>query len=241
MAARAQALADRAEARLGARAERFEMRHDARAARSATLAMRQSDRRTNHQVLGAVLLAVGGNWLLAELGLFPFGWPGLLAAGLMTLGIAMISTAKAGRTKPLVAIGVLMTVLLAMSSGVAGGFGGADVGDEFHRITSPENLLPVYENGIGDMVLDLSGLKLDGVHEVRASTTVGDLNVVLPRDMAVRVVAKVAGPGDVDVLGTEREGFGQELPYTSPGFAEAAERLELVLETGVGDITVEHR
>lgn len=241
MAVRAQALADRAEARLGERADRFEARRDSKASRSALAAMRESDRRTNHQVLGAVLLAIGGNWLLAELGLFPFGWPGLLAAGLMTLGIAMISTAKAGRTKPLVAIGVLMTVLLAMSSGVAGGFGGADVGDEVHRITATENLLPVYETGIGDMVLDLSGLELVEAREVRVITRVGDVEVVLPRNMEVRVVAKVGGVGDVSVFGTESEGFGRELPFTTPGFAESTRRLELQIETAVGDIHVERR
>ena len=241
MAARAQALADRAEARLESRADRFELRNDVKASRALTMARRNSDRRTNHQVLGAVLLAIGGNWLLAEIGLFPFGWPGLLAAGLMTLGIAMISTAKAGRTKPLVALGVLMTFLLAMSSGVGGGFGGADVGDEFHRISSTENLLPVYENGIGDTVLDLSSLELKGAHEVEISTKVGDVGVVLPRGLAVRIVAEVAGIGDLNVLGTEREGFGLRLPYTSPGFESAPDRLELRLETGVGDITVEER
>lgn len=201
-------------------------------------AMRESDRRTNQQVLGAVLLAIGGNWLLAELGLFPFGWPGLLAAGLMTLGIAMISTAKAGRTKPLVAIGVLMTLLLAMSAGVGGGFGGADVGDEYHRITTPDNLLPAYKNSVGDMVLDLSGLKLDGKREVHVATNVGDVEVLLPRGMEVKVMAKVHGVGDVSVLGTEAEGFGRSVPYSSAGFAEARQRLELHIETAVGDIAV---
>jgi len=97
------------------------------------VARRESDRRTNHQVLGAVLLAIGGNWFLAELNLFPFGWSGLIATGLMTLGIAMISTAKAGRTKPLVAIGVLMTVLLAMSSGVTRPVTGRDLEVRFEE------------------------------------------------------------------------------------------------------------
>ena len=80
-----------------------------------------------------MLLAIGGNWFLAELNLFPFGWSGLIATGLMTLGIAMISTAKAGRTKPLVAIGVLMTVLLAMSSGVTRPVTGRDLEVRFEE------------------------------------------------------------------------------------------------------------
>ena len=186
------------------------------------------------------MLAVGGNWLLAELGLFPFGWPGLLAAGLMTLGIAMIGTAKAGRTKPLVALGILMTFFLAMSSGVAGGFHGPVVGDQMHRITTVEELRRTYENGLGDMTLDLTRLELDTPREVSVSARVGDVEVVLPEGMPVRIEARIAGPGDIKLFGLEREGLGgSDLAYASPDFVEVADRLVLRLETGVGDITVE--
>lgn len=188
-----------------------------------------------------MLLAIGGNWFLAELGLFPFGFTGLLAVGLVTLGIAMIGTAKAGRTKPLVALGILMTFLLAMSSGVAGGFQRPDVGDEVYRISSAEILGPVYENGLGDIKLDLSGLDLDEPRVVDVSARVGDVEVVLPEGMPVRIEARVAGPGDINLLGVEREGFGgSELTHASPNFTEAPNGLVLRLETGVGDITVEH-
>lgn len=241
MAARAQALAERAEARLGGRVERFEARHDAKASRAVTLATRQSDRRTNHQVLGAVLLAVGGNWLLAELDLFPFGWPGLLAVGLMTLGLALIGTAKAGRTKPMVAIGVLMTVLLAMSSGVNGAVG-PGFGDVHYAPTSAAQLQDLYQRKLGDLTLDLRSIELDsGLHRTTASVGLGDIDVMVSGDVAVRVVAENA-LGDIDLPGPTRvEGGSETVTYQSSGYETASTKLEVLLRTSIGDITVERR
>lgn len=221
------------------RAELSDSNHEAKRSRSVALAMRQADRRTNHQVLGAVLLAVGGNWLLAELNLFPFGWPGLLAVGLMTLGLAMIGTAKAGRTKPLVALGVAMTVLLAMSSGVGGEVGRPAIGDRSVVISSPAQLEPVYDMTMGDMTLDLTRLELDERQTVEASVRVGDILVIVPEDLPVRVEAEVSGPGDIDLFGSRTEGINPDDEHEDEGFATAPVRLVLQLSAAVGDITVE--
>lgn len=221
-------------------ADRLAKRAATLATKQAERASRQSDRRTNHQVLGAVLLAVGGNWLLAELGLFPFGWPGLIAVGLMTLGVALIGTAKAGRTKPMVAIGILMTVVLAMSSGVGGAVGGG-FEDGTYVVRSQAELLDLYERRLGDLTLDLRNLDLDESDHVSGVTRVGDVRVILPRDLAVSVTAEVHGPGEIDILGTKDDGIRTTMTYESPGFQGAGDRLALRLETTVGEIKVERR
>ena len=212
-----------------------------KAAAAARRARRESDRSTNFQVLGAVLLAIGGNWLLAEVGLFSLGWPGLLAVALMTLGVGLIGTAKAGRTAPMVFIGVALTVALAISSGVSGPFRGPSFADETHTPTSLSDLRTSYEGDVGDMTLDLSGLEFDGAsRKVSASIRVGDLTVLFPEGVAVSIDAEVGALGDIDLLGQKEDGFGPDHTYKSSGFDAAASRLELDLDVGgFGDIVVE--
>ena len=242
MAARAEVLAARAEARGAAQEDLGGLRRKAAEARSVARAMRESDRRTNQQVLGAVLLAIGGNWLLAEFGLFTFGWPGLFAVALMTLGVAMVSTAKAGRTKPLIALGIVLTLGLAMSSGVSGPVRGSFIGDGQHSPQTVEELPSVYEQGIGDLVLDLSGLDLADLTEpaeVRASLGLGDLVVILPTDAAVDIRAGVGWAGEISALGHESSGLRPELNRRS-GPRPSALNLNLDIST-FGDITVERK
>lgn len=203
--------------------------------------MRESDRRTNQQVLGAVLLAIGGNWLLAEIGLFTFGWPGLFAVALMTLGLAMVGTAKAGRTKPLIALGVLLTVGLAMSSGISSPVRGQAFGDRLYVPQTADDLRERYSLTVGDLTLDLRELELGEIQrEVFANVRVGDLRVLVPEGLPVRVHADVGGPGDIRLFEKRADGLGEDLGYRSDDFEAASARLVLDLTvSGVGDITVE--
>lgn len=249
MAARAQALAAKAEARLAAHedlraapADRG-ARQEAAVSRGVARAMRESDRRTNQQVLGAVLLAIGGNWLLAEFGLFTFGWPGLFAVALMTLGMAMLGTAKAGRTKPLIALGIVLTIGLAMSSGVGGPVRGPFVGDQLAAPSSFSQVRDSYEHNVGDMTLDLRRVDFEPVlKSVDVTLVVGNLEVVLPQGVAVDVAAEIGGIGDISLFGQESGGFNAEDQFTDEGWETAESRLDLDLTVkGIGDITVVRR
>ena len=205
-------------------------------------AVRESDRRTNQQVIGAILLAIGGNWLLAELGFFSLGWPGLFAIALMTLGMSMVGTAKAGRTAPLVVLGIFLTMGLVMSSGVSNPLKNKAVGDEVHTPESPSELLSLYEHDLGDITLDLSDLKLDQRHDIDVKLGVGDIKVVVPADVAVKVNAKVGPFGDIELFDTAAEDRfgGEEGEHQDSTWSEAAARLNLDLDVGAfGDITVE--
>lgn len=205
-------------------------------------AVRESDRRTNQQVLGAVLLAIGGNWLLAEFDLFTFGWPGLFAVALMTLGMAMVGTAKAGRTKPLIALGIVLTLGLAMSSGVGGALGGG-FGDVHHTPQSASQLEAVYQREIGDLILDLRNVDPGpGIQRTSASVGFGDVDLVVPDDIAIRVIAVVDRFGDINLPGSlHANGINERATYQSKDFETADEKLEVSLYTSVGDITVELR
>ena len=213
-----------------------------RASSEYAKAVRESDRRTNQQVIGAILLAIGGNWLLAELGLFVLGWPGLFAIALMTLGMAMVGTAKAGRTAPLVVLGIFLTMGLVMSSGVGNPLRDKAVGDQVHAPESAEELRSVYEHDLGDLTLDLSDLNLDRRHDVDVKLGVGDLKVVVPAGMAVKVDAKVGPFGDIQLFdaAAEDEFGGEQGEHQDPTWSEATARLDLDLDVGAfGDIIVE--
>lgn len=205
--------------------------------------MRESDRRTNQQVLGAVLLAIGGNWLLAEFELFTFGWPGLFAVALMTLGIAMVCTAKAGRTKPLIALGIVLTFGLAMSSGIGSPVRGQAFGDRLYIPETAADLREQYDLTVGDLTLDLRELNLGQIQRrVEANVRVGELRVLVPASLPVRVHADIGGPGGIELFEQRANGIGEHLISESDDFEEAKSRLDLDLTvSGVGAITVERR
>lgn len=108
--------------------------------------------------------------------------------------------------------------------------------------------------GVGDSDLDLSGLHLSeltvktGVgkttvtlpgHNRYAATIeggVGELVVLLPEGAAARINVET-GLGNVSVLGN----FTQEgNVYQTAGYDEAADRLDLHLKAGIGQVTVRH-
>ena len=109
------------------------------------------------------------------------------------------------------------------------------------------------ETGVGESVLDLEGLKVTNlslkvsvgratVHlpatgTVAASITggVGQITVRIPKGVQARIRAQ-NGLGAVNVLGDfKHEGN----VYTSSGYAGASNRVDLQIEGGVGQITVE--
>lgn len=106
--------------------------------------------------------------------------------------------------------------------------------------------------GVGDAQLDLAGLQLEQL-DVRAGIGdlaltlpghgrvhadveggTGDTVVHIPAGVAARITAQ-AGLGPVTLL---VDGKREPLPYTSPGYASAASRVDLTVRSGVGAITL---
>ena len=78
---------------------------------------------------------------------------------------------------------------------------GNGVGDRDVAVTSVENLQSNYELGIGTLDLDLRQLKLPvGETHVNANVDVGDLHVLVPAGVALRVHGS-AEIGEVDLPG----------------------------------------
>ncbi|NIV39273.1 MAG: hypothetical protein GWN58_60640, partial [Anaerolineae bacterium] len=109
--------------------------------------------------------------------------------------------------------------------------------------------------GVGNTELDLSGLDLEalsadmgvgrikvvlpetGQFEAKLSQGVGIVEIVIPRGMAVRIEADTALAGRQlpDDL------VKQEEYYTSPGYAGAANRVEIDAGVAIGMLTVRYQ
>jgi lia operon protein LiaF len=65
----------------------------------------------------------------------------------------------------------------------------------------------------------------------------GDLKIIVPRDLAVRVTAS-AGLGDVRVFGERIDGFSPHIDFKSDDYATATRKLDIEASVGMGDVKV---
>ena len=113
---------------------------------------------------------------------------------------------------------------------------GNGVGNRDIAVTSVENLPSNYELGIGTLDLDLRQLKVPvGETHVNANVDVGDLHVLVPADVALRVHGS-AEVGEVDLP----DGIGGEGRNVESDLVETGLRV-LVIDghVGVGSVRIE--
>lgn len=185
------------------------------------------------------LLVVGGLlWLGTEAGLLEVSWRTALALAVLAVGALLLLTARARHAGGLVPLGIVLSVLLLLTSVLPGVPVEGGVGNRDHRPGSAAELQQSYELGTGTLVLDLRGLDGASGAAVAGTTTevqvgMGEIQVRLPEDLAVDVRAS-AGTGEVDVLGTREDGLSPEV-RTVVGDGDA---LVLELHVGLGNVEV---
>jgi hypothetical protein len=197
----------------------------------------------------AVLLVAGGAlWLLTALDIVTLSATGVLAGGLVLIGLALVVGAWRGRAYGLVPLGVVLAALLVAGEVLDVPFD-AGIGDRTLTVETAAALRDDHRLFLGDLTVDLTGAPLpEGrATEVEASVGVGDLHVIVPRDATVGVHATsragdlVASRGDGVSPGRTRgdEDVGIDESFTIDGPA-GGPRLDLDLSTGIGDIEVSH-
>jgi phage shock protein PspC (stress-responsive transcriptional regulator) len=216
----------------------------------------------------AVLLVAGGTlWLLTGLDVVTVSATGVLAGGLVLIGLALVLGAWWGRAYALLPLGVVLAALLVVGELVDVPFG-AGIGDRTRTVDTARELRETHELFAGDLTLDLTGAPLPeaGAAEVEASVGIGDLHVVVPRDATVEVratsragdlvaprgsspapsqspattVRSGTPPGADEARpprGTDDIGIDETITIDGPA---GGPRLELDLSTGIGDIEVSH-
>lgn len=178
--------------------------------------------------LGITLLVVGAAIavrLLTDAAWLTPSRIGALALGVVGIGMVVGAFRRRGWgllivTGPLIGF----VVISALVSGIPGSAG---VGDTTVRVTNAADLQPSYSSGVGDMVLDFTDLSLTHGQTVEVQSGVGDVTVLLPRLLPVRLDCH-AGLGDTDC------------PSDDVGRDSGAPVLTVQVNSGVGDVEV-HR
>ncbi len=194
--------------------------------------------------LAGVLIVVGTLALVARFTDWDPDATVFLGGGLLVVGAGLVvASFTNGRTArgALIALGAVLSLALIAAESVpwndvSGGFGDR----RFVPDTAAE-VRTVYDGGVGDMTVDLSGVDvsdLDGPIRTTVEHGLGDVEIVLPRDADVRVTVD-SGMGEVSIFGQRglTEGtFGG----SGAGSWVGDDRAEIILDVdaGVGNVEV---
>jgi len=195
-------------------------------------------RRTGRLLGGLLLVVLGGAWLLESLDVVEVPWDALLPGVLIAVGVILVVNARTGASQGgLIALGVVLAVLAFLTAAIEFPFGGG-VGERTEAPTTLAQADEGFELGIGQLTVDLSELAGagNGRTVVRARVGVGQLVVLVPAGMPVRVEGK-AGLGNVRVFELEEGGIDIDLTTEPPD--GAAPVLDLRLSVGIGEVRVE--
>lgn len=180
-------------------------------------------------VVAGVLLAV------RESGADELTVPRILAITLLVLGAGLLVGTVWGRARWLIAPGLVVALALAVTS-AAGATGiGDGLGERTWRAADGGD----YSLGAGQATLDLRGLRGAESARVEASLGFGQLVVLVPTGMSVRIDSSV-GLGEITAqdadLDTSARGGGREEQFVVGSADDVT--VELDLEVGMGQIEV---
>ncbi len=194
---------------------------------------------------GVLLVVLGGAWLADQVGVASVGATEALALALLVIGGGLVVGGFWGRSRGLIAWGVVVAVLLLTVGTVQVGLDtarttfGDGVGD---RSWTPATLAEVedrYGLGLGDAELDLSAVDFAGEErEITATVGAGTLAVTVPADVDVTVRGTV-NAGELDLFGQRTSGAGQVSRTVSDTVDDPDGALELETSVGAGEILVE--
>ena len=179
-------------------------------------------------LIGLALVAIAAATLLSRATLWPHGdaWIVLLVAGGAILWItrhgtaaptadaSALATEDSRRVRRVfkglaIAFGTIVALLLVTAAVFAAVFHvhvGSGVGDRNYVVAGVQDLQKTYKLGIGDMTVDLSNVRFHaGKTRVSARVDAGNLRVIVPDDVALRVSGD-AQLGQVDLLGQADDG-----------------------------------
>lgn len=186
---------------------------------------------------GVVLVAAGTVWLLAVVGVevpVRVAAPGLL----VLLGIAVVVAGVRGEDHAAIGLAVFLGVWLTIAVVVAGVLDTPLAGAIGDRHLAPTTTAELEDQRLfaGTQVIDLRGLELPaGTSELQVSTVLGEVEVVVPGSMAVRVDARVAG-GTLNLFGDVVDGLGLAQEAAIGGGTDRV--LELEVRVGLGEVRV---
>jgi hypothetical protein len=170
--------------------------------------------------------------------LFDIPAAGYVAAALAVVGLGLIVGTWFGRSRALVAIGVVLALALVPLSAAEKWMGTS--ANILHRPTSVGQIEPSYEFSAGRILLDLRKVPFRDGQPVRSSIDMGtgDVTVLVPPNVDVHASGDV-GVGDLRLLGRSSGGMDNSLAVTDLGSdGQGGGRLDLTIDLGVGEVEV---
>lgn len=215
----------------------LEPANHAAALTDADRSQRAGDRRMGSLVFGLLLVLAGATWLLQETDAVDVDWSVVLAVTLIGLGALLVLTLGRVARGLLVSLGVTLTVALAVVSLVDINFE-SSFGDRTEEPGNVADLQREYSHAFGSMTLDLRRLELpEGTTEIKASTSFGSLDVILPPDVPVRIEAQTTF-GSVDALNNEANGLRADRVLRTEDYDDASQRIDLEVTAAFGSVEV---
>ena len=185
--------------------------------------------------LATMFIAVGALALLDNGGVIEPAARHYVGAVVGVVGLGLIVGAWVGRSRGLIALGILLLPVLLVASVVRVPFSN-DFGEKIFRPTSAAVIQDEYRLGAGDLRLDLRRINVEnGGLDLEASVGAGRLVLIVPRDVAVAIDSRV-GFGELEVFGLVRNGIGREIH--SPAPVGAIDVISIDLEVGFGQLQV---
>ena len=166
-----------------------------------------------------------------------------VALALTITAVMLVVGAFVGRPGGLIALGIVGSLALGISSAVEASTDWQTSGETVsYAPTTSAQVEGVYSVPNGQITLDLSGVRdvaaLDG-KAIDLHLNAGEIDVVLPRGVNADVDAELSFAGDINVAGSESSGFNPHLTRTLTGSASpTAPTLSLQIDGRVGDIRV---
>jgi phage shock protein PspC (stress-responsive transcriptional regulator) len=194
--------------------------------------------------LAGLLIVVGTLVLVSRFTDWSIDPEFILGPALLVVGLGLVAAAFSGGRRAkggLIALGALLSVALMVVSAEPWRNVDGGIGDRTFRPLTAADVRDEYHLGVGDAVLDLTGVDLsdlDGPITTRLDAGVGDVDVLIPDSADVRVQVS-SGIGGVDVFGDGvadgyHAGTGSA-PWTGDGDAE----IVLTINAGIGDVEVD--
>ncbi|MFD8482533.1 PspC domain-containing protein [Kitasatospora sp. NPDC059673] len=231
---------ERAEQRHQAQREAMERHRESMARHREWKAARRAER--GRSVLGAsaVLLALGASWAVAVDHHGHHRWSAVLAVALLPLGLAMILSARWGRTRGLTFLSLLLTAGLVFAGGSS--MTVADTVGDRHWTATSDNLHSRYTAGVGDVRLDLSSLDpKGGTLGTELRVGMGTAVVQVPSGVELRLKLR-DGVGSASLPDGQEYGgpvVNEDVVIEVPQGRPSKGVLELTVTMGIGDIRVE--
>lgn len=158
------------------------------------------------------------------------------AAIIAIVGVGLLVGAWVGRARWLIIIGVVITPLLwfSMLLPLSWDF---SIGEFHHTPLTVEEVAVTYEQGIGQMTIDLTALstaELAEIERIEASLGFGEMVVRVPQDVGIELLAEVSA-GEVSGPFKTVNGVGFDVVRE---FGPEPTVLVLDLEVGAGTIHI---